>query len=923
MKKFFHYRRWQSPERSSAAITVSREEVHGPGTFDNYPDTPSQPLDYGVSAPKPRPSKVAQYINTLKSGFVLILKTAEPFLEGTPFQIPISVLNTVIHLISVVADNNDDFEEILNDIDRNSKVINDAISQTTDSEASVHIRKFFGKLKSEMDTVFALTHRGLGRKVLESGDDVKVIESAIRRIDSHFRAFQVEMTLLIQRMLHRVQIEAGMRILDAAAANEASYDSEDSYSHPPCHPDTRRDYLSRLDEWSHNETTRLIWMHGPAGVGKSAIAQSFCESLHAQGRLGGSFFFKKGHPTRGNAFRLLPTLAYQLAQVSPEFKFAVTPRVAGDPALVRKSLAGQMSKLIIDPYCDAPSSHKFVIVIDGLDECDGEQHQQEILHCVKQACSQNLVVLVVSRPEPHICEAFLASRLSQILYLSVGSSLDDVRLYLLRELRRIRQTHESMTTAPDIWPDWTTVEYLVKQSSGHFVYATTVIKYIDDRDWDPQKRLAIVTGFRHPDLDSQLPFAKLDQLYMEILLTVPGRSRLIKILWIIALALKLSISHIAQFLSIDCTDVRLLLRRLHSVLDVPATDDEGHIKEHHKSFSDFLTDPLRSGIFTLSETGRAFLENAALKAFCESPSDGSLPSNNHVAWVLPLFNPTIQGSLSSVDVEQWLRHVNPDFMFARTGLMCAKLPLPDVVTWLKDRYSSEEHIQRWEDYGCLAYFNFFANQIVNRCCHSPSATTAASISSELLGIIHVYTLFGPSSLVDVRLLLDTSWEDLRATICPLRATVTTSEQWKNLFLAVMKGSPPVQSDERLQMLAGRCIQLIRNPPYPGFIMPRTWSCVLRACSPSANLLNMLQDIVDFDNFPALAETEPTYANVELVHACHILKWLHTFPEHPTVSILIAKLMNSKARSMRSFEVHKMVDGEWLRWKRRTGCGDSL
>ncbi|KAK6991571.1 hypothetical protein R3P38DRAFT_2533478, partial [Favolaschia claudopus] len=55
----------------------------------------------------------------------------------------------------------------------------------------------------------------------------------------------------------------------------------------------------------------------PAGTGKSAIAQSFCEELQAQTSLAGSFFFKRGHPSRGNATKLWPTIAYQLALISP------------------------------------------------------------------------------------------------------------------------------------------------------------------------------------------------------------------------------------------------------------------------------------------------------------------------------------------------------------------------------------------------------------------------------------------------------------------------------------------------------------------------------------------------------------------------------------------------------------------------------
>jgi cytidylate kinase len=34
----------------------------------------------------------------------------------------------------------------------------------------------------------------------------------------------------------------------------------------------------------------ILWLHGPAGSGKSAVEQSFCQKLEDEGRLGGSFF---------------------------------------------------------------------------------------------------------------------------------------------------------------------------------------------------------------------------------------------------------------------------------------------------------------------------------------------------------------------------------------------------------------------------------------------------------------------------------------------------------------------------------------------------------------------------------------------------------------------------------------------------------
>ncbi|KAJ6570489.1 hypothetical protein DFH09DRAFT_1464208, partial [Mycena vulgaris] len=95
----------------------------------------------------------------------------------------------------------------------------------------------------------------------------------------------------------------------------ALYDSAESFPQPRCHPETRTEMLDDLYNWAiaENSSCSIRWLRGPAGAGKSTVMQSLCERLQEAGRLGGSLFFKRGHPTRGNAKVLFATLAYRLA----------------------------------------------------------------------------------------------------------------------------------------------------------------------------------------------------------------------------------------------------------------------------------------------------------------------------------------------------------------------------------------------------------------------------------------------------------------------------------------------------------------------------------------------------------------------------------------------------------------------------------
>ncbi|KAJ7085062.1 hypothetical protein C8R44DRAFT_651339, partial [Mycena epipterygia] len=426
-------------------------------------------------------------------------------------------------------------------------------------------------------------------------------------------------------------------ILHRAAANDASHDAGDRYPQPRCHPETRTEILADFHHWSSSDDpkSRILWLYGPAGAGKSAIAQTFCQKLATEQRLGGSFFFKRGHPSRGHAMKLFPTIAYHLAVVLPEFKCAVVKRVEMDPSIFDKSLLTQLQELIIAPFRDISPTRAFVIVIDGLDECEGEHVQQHMLRFIGNAALQSQLpirFLGASRPEPHIGDVFREPLFDGFhRALNIQKSFDDVRKYLRDEFARIhREHHETMGTATSPWPSAEVVEHLVRKSSGYFIYASTVIKFIDDKRFRPTEGLEITIGVAEPEFES--PFCALDQLYRQILAAVPPRPQLLRILSVISLKLPLRIPHIEQLLQLKPGDVRLTLRGLHAVINVPQQSSLDDLSVHHASFLDFLNDPTRSSTFHIGELQRHDLTCDILKAFSYTHDDPTVNGYGPVAW---------------------------------------------------------------------------------------------------------------------------------------------------------------------------------------------------------------------------------------------------------------------------------------------------
>ncbi|KAF7373111.1 NACHT domain-containing protein [Mycena sanguinolenta] len=174
---------------------------------------------------------------------------------------------------------------------------------------------------------------------------------------------------------------------------------------------------------------------------------------------------------------------------------------------------------------------------------------------------------------------------------NVEQSFHDVHKYFHDEFGRIHRKHRKvMANVPSPWPSPSVLETLVQNSSGYFIYASTIIKFIDDTNYRPTERLAIVE-----DGSKESPFDALDQLYMTILCSVARLSELIPILCAIA-NFRLSVGWIEQLFGLADGDAQLLLRGLHSVLNVPSNNKDV-IHSHHASFLDFLNNPTRSRNF--------------------------------------------------------------------------------------------------------------------------------------------------------------------------------------------------------------------------------------------------------------------------------------------------------------------------------------
>jgi deoxyadenosine/deoxycytidine kinase len=395
-------------------------------------------------------------------------------------------------------------------------------------------------------------------------------------------------------------------------AQGSTFDSFDEALNPRCHPETRIDLRRQIKEWAENRQGRsLFWLKGMAGTGKSTISRTVAESFDKEGKLGASFFFKRGEADRGSVTRLFTTVCAQLLAKLPSLITPVERAITADPNMSDKSMGEQFQKLIYEPLSqlrhNLPQGSKLIIVIDALDECaqDGDTLLR-LLSQTRDKWSPSLQIFITSRPEQQIRSGFMdlpADVHEDIELHEIPQPIieQDITTFLKFRFTEIQENYTKYgQSLPSAWPGLDVMPALVKMAVPLFIFAATLCRFVEDPIWsDPISQLEKVLEYQKMSGDSEMD--KLDATYSPILnQLIHGRpekaqkslvERFRRIVGtIIHLAEPLSRSSLASLLNISSQQIDGQLSSLHSVLSVPSSADSP-IRMLHLSFRDFLVDP--------------------------------------------------------------------------------------------------------------------------------------------------------------------------------------------------------------------------------------------------------------------------------------------------------------------------------------------
>ncbi|KIK17764.1 hypothetical protein PISMIDRAFT_14851 [Pisolithus microcarpus 441] len=374
-----------------------------------------------------------------------------------------------------------------------------------------------------------------------------------------------------------------------------------------CLDGTRREILKDITHWITSRDVnapRILWLHGQAGRGKSAIAHTIGSLIQDMGAPGACFCFAHDRQSERREEKILTTIARDLADREPAFRRALSNVVSNNLALKTTcDVVQQWKQFILQPLSKISGEivGNVVVIIDALDESGPDTSRRDILRLLTSADAAglptNFRILLTSRPLPDIVRAMAAATHIK------ATSLDDIPWELVeRDIKLF--VSKGLEGLPGIGVE--EVQNIVNKSDGLFEWARVACEFIR-----PSKAGATPKE-RYDDLmalEAEEGRTLLDTTYRTILEAgIPRMGTPFKRYRSVMCQVVMTLEPLPMA-ALNCMrekypneqdhyDINLILEFMSPVLG-GVVDRSSPVQPLHASFYDFLMDPLRSGDYSI------------------------------------------------------------------------------------------------------------------------------------------------------------------------------------------------------------------------------------------------------------------------------------------------------------------------------------
>lgn len=361
--------------------------------------------------------------------------------------------------------------------------------------------------------------------------------------------------------------------------------------------------LEAIDQWrgAADRASRLFWIVGDPGVGKSAFAAHLTH--FGRDKVIAAQFVEWDKPDHRDARRVVRSLAFQLATRLPDYRklLLTLPEIA---ELDRKDPAELFDYIVANPLRSVihGGRQRYLIVIDALDEAGeaGRNPLVEMLARDAQRLPEWIGLVVTSRPENAVKTPL--QRLNPfVLDTRTEANCADIRHYLRHELAA------QLKDRPDADR---VVEQLLAKSGGVFLYAECFSHDVQcghlslDR---PEQFPQGLGGIYFQWFQRQFPDQEKFRRDLRPALRV-----------ILAAREPLPLEILQRLFDLRDEELRDVVRPLSSFFPVSNVRGRIVIRPYHKSLTDYLLDEAKSGPYFVSEAeGHRVLADRCWSAYLD------------------------------------------------------------------------------------------------------------------------------------------------------------------------------------------------------------------------------------------------------------------------------------------------------------------
>ncbi|KAG6332621.1 hypothetical protein ID866_6466 [Astraeus odoratus] len=241
-----------------------------------------------------------------------------------------------------------------------------------------------------------------------------------------------------------------------------------------CLDGTRSEVLAEIMRWFEDPSVnapRILWLHGQAGKGKSAIAHTIAMWFKNTGRLASCFCFARDRQAERLELKMFRTIARDMATYDPLLRRAVADAVAADNSLKATSdVTQQWEDLILGPVSRVSGGLvSKLVVIDALDESGlpaSREHLLSIIGSKAASLPPNFRILLTSRPLVDIVQALANTAHVRAISLDDVPTSRDIHLYVSQKLATIEEIGD------------VEIMQIVEKSDGLFEWARLACEFI-------------------------------------------------------------------------------------------------------------------------------------------------------------------------------------------------------------------------------------------------------------------------------------------------------------------------------------------------------------------------------------------------------------------------------------------------------------